>query len=250
MRTTFFAAVLALTLGVAAAPDASASAFSVSPTQIFLAGRTNNTLLTLRNDSGEPLRFQLSVFAWNQSRSGEIELQPTQDVVFFPALLTLQAGEERKVRVGSTVAPGAVEKTYRIFVEELPVATEPGDVSQVKMLTKMGIPIFIRPGTESASSTMGDLAVRDGAIAFAVNNTGTVHVVPEKITLRATAADGATVFEQDVAGWYILAGGRRDFQVPVPAEACSRVASVVLQATVSGTAHSSTVQTPGGACVR
>ena len=51
-----------------------------------------------------------------------IELAPTQDVVFFPALLTLKPGEERRIRVGSTAAPGSIEKTYRIFVEELPAS--------------------------------------------------------------------------------------------------------------------------------
>ena len=117
-RSSLLTAIAALLVGA----SASAATFSVNPTQIYLSGRTTSALLTLRNDSTETLRFQLSAFAWNQSATGEILLEPTQDVVFFPALLTLKQGEERRIRVGSTVSPGAIEKTYRIFVEELPAA--------------------------------------------------------------------------------------------------------------------------------
>src|SRR5262245_19592751 len=161
LRTLFTATVLATAAGFAA--PASAATFSVNPTQIFLAGRTTSTLLTLRNDSTETLRFQLSVFEWQQGAGGEIELRPTQDVVFFPALLTLNAGEERRVRVGSTVAAGGTEKTYRIFVEELPAESQ-GDATQVRVLTKMGIPIFIRPEKESSGATLAGLGLHEGTL--------------------------------------------------------------------------------------
>src|SRR5687768_17676291 len=88
-----------LTLG--SASGASAATFTVNPTQIFLSGKTTTALLTLRNDSEETLRFQLTAFGWQQTPAGEITLTPTQDVVFFPALLTLAPKEERRIRVGS-----------------------------------------------------------------------------------------------------------------------------------------------------
>ena len=83
---------MALALFAGAAP-AHAATFSVNPTQVYLSGRTTTSLLTLRNDSDEPLRFQLSVFAWDQRPDGEMLLAPTQDVVFFPAMLTLAPKE-------------------------------------------------------------------------------------------------------------------------------------------------------------
>jgi fimbrial chaperone protein len=233
-----------------AATPASAATFSVNPTQIFLAGRTTSSLLTLRNDSTEMLRFQLTAFAWNQSAAGEIELAATQDVVFFPALLTMKPGEERRIRVGSTVAPGAVEKTYRIFVEELPPAGETAAGSAVRVLTKMGIPIFVRPAKESATAALSDLGVRDGAVHFTVRNTGTVHFVPQAITVRGMGADGRAVFEQQLASWYVLSGGRRDFDVAVAAADCLRASSVVIEVGLGSSALKESLQTPGGACVR
>jgi len=251
MRISNLALVLAAVVtGLAAVDSASAATFSVNPTQIFLSGRTTSSLLTLRNDSTEMLRFQLTAFAWNQAATGELELQATQDVVFFPALLTLKPGEERRIRVGSTVAPGAAEKTYRIFVEELPPAGETAAGSAVRVLTKMGVPIFVRPVKESATAALSDLGMRDGAVHFSVRNTGTVHFVPQAISVRAMAADGQPVAEQQLAAWYVLSGGRRDFDVTLAPADCARTASVVVEIQLGSTALKETLQTPGGACAR
>ena len=243
-------AVFAAATGLTAATPAAAATFSVNPTQIFLSGRTTSSLLTLRNESTEMLRFQLTAFAWSQSAAGEIELQPTTDVVFFPALLALKPGEERKIRVGSTVAPGAAEKTYRIFVEELPPAGENAAASAVRVLTKMGIPIFVRPAKESATAALTELGVRDGALHFALRNTGSIHFVPQSITLRGIASDGQPVFEQQLAAWYVLSGGRRDFDVALSSPDCGRAASVSVEIQLGSTALKETLQTPGGACAR
>jgi fimbrial chaperone protein len=235
---------------LAAAPAASAATFSVNPTQIFLGGRTTSALLTLRNESEEMLRFQLTAFAWDQSVAGEIELAATQDVVFFPALLTLKPGEERKIRIGSTVASGAVEKTYRIFVEELPPGVTANDATAVRVLTKMGIPIFVQPIKQSADAALNALGMRDGSLHFTVSNTGTVHFVPRDIKVRGVGANGEQLFEQQLTAWYILPGGRRDFDMAIAAADCGRTASLVVEVGLGQTALKESLQTPGGACGR
>ena len=248
--STVLGVALAVAASLTEATPGQAATFSVNPTQIFLSGRTTSSLLTLRNDSADMLRFQLTAFAWNQSAAGEIQLEATQDVVFFPALLTLKPGEERRIRVGSTVAPGASEKTYRIFVEELPAAAETAAGSAVRVLTKMGIPIFVRPVKESSTAALTELGVRDGALHFALRNTGTVHFVPQAISLRGIATNGQPVFTHELAAWYVLAGGRRDFDVTLSPEDCGRAASVVVEIRLGSNALSETLQTPGGACAR
>src|SRR4029453_2560001 len=113
------AALIAMCIAPGAMGSAFASSFSVNPTQIYLTSKSKSAILTLRNESDETLRFQLTVFAWDQSAQGEMKLQPTSDIVFFPTLLTLGPKESRNVRVGAATPFDAVEKTYRIFVEEL-----------------------------------------------------------------------------------------------------------------------------------
>lgn len=233
---------------LAAVAPASAATFTVNPTQIFLSGRTTTALLTLKNDSDESLRFQLTAFAWQQTPSGELELTPTRDVVFFPALLTLGPKEERRIRVGTSVTASTQERTYRIFVEELPPADGSTPGSAVRVLTKMGIPIFIRPATETASANLRDLNVRNGALHFTVANNGTVHFVPQKVVVRGVASNGERVFERDVQAWYILAGGRREFDVEVPSGNCARIATLLVDVEFGSTAVKETLQTPAGAC--
>ena len=246
------AKVLAVTalLGGPAIGQASASTFNVSPTQVFLSGKASSALLTLRNDSEEPLRFQLSVFAWDQSPSGEMTLAPTQDVVFFPALLTLAPKEERNIRVGRVVAPTNVERTYRIFVEELPsLEAVANPAASVKVLTKMGIPIFVRPAKEDTAAGITGFGAHDGAVHFTLANSGTVHFVPEHVVVRGLA-DGKSVFETAIPAWYVLAGGTRDFELPLAKEDCVRATSLQVQVAFNSSTVDQRLDLPAGSCTQ
>ena len=214
------------------AGNVSASAFKVTPVRVTFSG-PSSTLLTLKNESDQPLRFQITSFAWQQSPTGEVKLDPSEDIVFFPALLTLGPNEERKVRVASTVGADQVEKTYRIFFEELPDMEKPAATSgaQVKILTKMGIPIFVTPAKGYAQAAVENLTLKNGAMSFDVRNTGTVHFALQKVRVRGLAADGQAAFERELDGWYVLAGSPRTYQVDVPADACSKIAKVSVEAT-------------------
>jgi fimbrial chaperone protein len=227
---------------------ASAATFTVDPTQIFLSGRTGSVLLTLRNESNEMLQFQLSVFAWTQSPSGRMELTPTEDIVFFPTLLTLKPKEMRRVRVASATPQEVREKTYRIFVEELPpVDKEPG--AGVRVLTKMGIPIFVRPAKEVATATLNDLRQQDGTLRFTLTNAGTVHVVPQTIKVRGLTGS-KTAFDRELDGWYVLAGGRREFDLAFPKDACAQVTSIIVDVQFASGKLQERLQTPAGVCPR
>jgi fimbrial chaperone protein len=238
-------AAVAMTASGPAVRSVDAATFTVDPTQISLTGRTGSVLLTLRNESQEPLRFQLSVFAWNQSPSGEMKLDPTEDIVFFPAILTLQPAETRRVRVGSVTSPESLEKTYRIFVEELP-PPDPGSTG-VRVLTKMGIPIFIRPAKPQATAVLQEVGQIDGRIHFTLANTGTVHFVPQSVTVEGF--DGTTqTFSQEMSSWYVLAGGRREFELAVPDAACKHITSLAIVVDLGSAKLQERLQTPRGTC--
>src|SRR5438093_1269442 len=180
VRVRVLRALIATVLGlVLQAETAAASAFKVTPVRVTFSG-PSSTLLTLRNDSDEPLRFQISAFAWSQDAKGGIQLGSTDDITFFPVLLTLKPGEERKVRVATTVAAKDVEKTYRIFFEELPpLETPKTSGAQVRILTKMGIPIFVSPANGNAEASIDSLKLEKGTLAFDVRNSGNVHFALE-----------------------------------------------------------------------
>ena len=63
--------------------DARGSAFTVTPVRVFLGRGANSALLNVKNDSTEPIRFQISLKAWNQAPEGDMQLSDTTDLVFF-----------------------------------------------------------------------------------------------------------------------------------------------------------------------
>ena len=229
---------------------AEASAFTVNPIKIALAGKDQSALLSLQSQSSEELRFKVSIKAWSQSPQGEMELKDTKDIVVFPALLTLGPKEERKLRIGATVPAGAVEKTYRVFVEELPGLRAPQTAtkSEVKVLTKMGIPIFIRPAKPQAAGTVQGTGIAKGKLSFGVKNTGNVYFLIQSVKIKGLDAVGATTFEKTVEGWYLLAGGTRVWELDFPKDACMKSKSVTFDVQSEETKFSGRAEVPAAAC--
>jgi fimbrial chaperone protein len=211
-------------------PPARAADFTVNPIQIFLAGQTKSAILTVQNTSGEPLRFQLNAFTWAQDPAGQIQLTPTSEIIFFPRLLTLAPGEQRIVRVGTSVAAGPVERTYRIFVEELPPSTQQAaPAGQVRVLARMGIPIFVEAKAGRAELRLSPPVLQPGRLVFELRNGGTKHAIPQVIRVRGQGAGGETLWEGEQEGWYVLAGERRVYEMSFPREECARTKAVAVE---------------------
>jgi fimbrial chaperone protein len=247
LRAAALVACLGLAIGL---PEGvRAATFTVTPVQVFLSARARSALLTLRNTSGEAMRFQLSVFAWDQAPTGEIQLAPTRDIVFYPPLLVLAPGEERIVRLGAATPAAAVEKTYRIFVEELPPRERAaGPPGQVRVLTRVGIPIFIEPTRAVPGGAIEGAVLREGRLAFELHNPGTVHLVAQHVRVVGYGAAGEPVVDGTLEGWYVLAGGRRRFELELPKDRCPRVRSVAIEVRTSHGALAERLPAPAAAC--
>lgn len=233
MRTLRQTVLTALLLGLAFGPARSAegATFRVTPIRVVFDQSASSALLTLTNESTEELRFQISVFQWGQaSGTGEMQLTPTTDIMFFPRLLTLGPGKEQKVRVGTNVKPGPAEKTYRIFFEELPSLQKAASGgAQVKIITKMGVPIFISPASSNPAADVTNLTVKDGRLSFQVRNGGNVHFVVLSVRVVGLGSEGNVVFDRQRDGWYVLSGDSRTYDLEVPAGECPRVKSVRIE---------------------
>jgi fimbrial chaperone protein len=238
-----------LGLALGQAGPAAAASFSVNPTQVFLTSGTPTKLLGIRNESNRPLRFQLTVFAWNQNPKGEMQLAPTSDIIFFPPLLTLAPKEDRNVRIGVAARFATIEKTYRLFIEELPPPEKPLEgQTGVTVLTRVGIPVFMEPPAPVARGTLQVTGIQKGTLAFQVNNTGNVHFLPERVRVQGLDRTGAIVLHQQVDGWYILAGGSRVYELPLPPSDCARITALQIEVQVGETTLKQRLDTPKGAC--
>ncbi len=241
---------LAFFVFLAACPAAAAT-FKVSPIQIYLSAGKATELLAVENQSAESVRLQVTAFGWNQSPRGEIELAPTEDVVFFPALLTLEPGKERKIRIGVSKPPGAVERTYRVFVEELPPLEKPseaGNKSEVKVLTRFGVPIFVQPAKITRSGAIENAKLESGTVKFQVKNTGNAAFSLISVRTSGAGADGAKTFENQAAGWYVLAGGERAYEIAIPPAECLRTKTISLEAKTERDAWKASLAVTPEAC--
>jgi len=227
-----------------------ASSFKITPVSVLLSRRVPTALLALKNESDRTLRFQAEVFSWDQDPQGRMQLTPTRDIVFFPTVLSVQPGEERKVRIGTASAFGSLEKSYRIFFEELPelekAASSKG--SELQIRTRMGIPIFLQPKESEKGSRVDAMTAHAGILRFSVHNTGNVHVTLRGIRVKGLGPTGDERFERESDGWYVLAGGSRDYEIEIPERQCGGIARYAIEAQVDENTVRENLESSAASC--
>lgn len=225
----------ALVLGLIG--PARAATFSVDPIVVSLPRGDASASVAVTNQSQQKLRLQVSGFAWQQKPSGEIALSPTDDLVFFPPLLTLEPGETKRIRIGVSTASSAVEKSYRVFMEELPSlesVVKPKSAAVVIRM-KVGIPVFVTPNVAATrTGEIRDVAVAGNTLSFDVANTGNSHFSIQEVRLNGASASGASVWSQDLTGWYVLPGGTRHYSVSIPKGRCAQLHSLKIDVHADG----------------
>jgi fimbrial chaperone protein len=239
---------LLLSLGLVIAEKAGASNFRVSPVKVAFSANVSSQVLTVRNDSNDTLRFQLHAYTWQQNAKGEMQLAPTEEIVAFPGLFTLKPGEERLVRVGTLTPVSAIEKTYRIFVEELPPEAKPQQPNAIRILTRVGIPIFLQPTKQVVEGKLENIAVSQNQINFQVKNTGNVHFVAQKIRVKGLGAADKSVFDRQRDGWYILAGTSQVYDLKLSQQECSQTRTLVIEIKTNNQVFTEKREMPKGAC--
>ena len=238
----------ALVLALLAAAPASASNFTVSPTELNLSAGATSTLVTLRNQDKKPLRFEISVFTWSEDERGQMSLTPSTDVTFFPKLIELAPGASRNERVGiSAKVPRDTEVAFRLFVEELPDQSAP-QANAVAIRTKIGIPVFVRPGKPTRSAQVERVTIEGGKILTRVRNTGNLHISVDSIAANGTTAAKAPSFSKTGTGWYVLPGATRIFEIPLSATECAATTAVAVEVFGHDTSIKGSATVPPGAC--
>jgi len=243
-------AAVIITLVLLCAGPAAGATFRVSPVQLSLTASSTSGLLTLSNESQETLRFQLTAYRWDEDERGQMQLLPTMDLAVFPTLLSLEPGKERKIRVGTATGSAPSEKTYRVFVEELPPAADAADApagSRIRVLTRMGIPIFLRPSRTETGAEISAARLENARLRFSVRNSGNVHFTLQTIRAVATASSGDTVLDKQENGWYVLAGGTREYDWAMAPQDCARVRSLKIEARTDNGVIETRVEVPPGA---
>src|SRR6478672_3683309 len=229
MRLRYLPVVIAALL--LAPPSASASNFTVTPTEVDLSTSATSALVTLRNGSKLPLRFEVTLVSWSEDEHGKMALNPSSDVTFFPKLVELAGGASRNIRIGINAGMARdVEQSFRLFIEELPDQTAPAAAANaVALRTKVGIPVFVRPAKPSRTAVIDGVSVENGKVLARVRNTGNLHISVDSISVKGAGGAAAATFAKEGPGWYVLPGATRIFEVPMTAAECRSTTSVAVE---------------------
>jgi fimbrial chaperone protein len=185
---------------------AEAGTFSLSPLRVDLSGAVSTAALTVHNDDEKPLVVQAQGLAWSQE-GGQDSLTPSRDVLVSPAVFTLASGGSQVVRVAlRRPADATRELTYRLALQEVPQAANPG-FTGVSVALKLSVPVFVAPQA-AAEPRLEWRAERDadGHLVLVARNDGTAHAQVRHVALTAVGS-GPTLERPGLA--YVLPGATR-----------------------------------------
>jgi fimbrial chaperone protein len=244
-RTLVAAALVAL----GAASAHAQATFSVDPLLIRLNRDANNAVLTITNPSPNEISFEIKGFTWDQTPpTGAMQLTPTGDLVIFPPLVTLKPRTTQRIRVGTTVAQGAVEKAYRLLIEELPSNVKPAAGSQVAVRTRIGVPVFLEATRPEVSGRIDSVSVTGRTVSIALANTGASHAMIDNIVVRGMSGPDQVVFEDSLQGWYVLAGKTRTWTYTFKPAQCRPSKFVEIEVYAHDKVLTSRADVPANAC--
>jgi fimbrial chaperone protein len=233
-------------------PALAAAEFSINPISLDLGAATRSGAIVVKNEGTTKLSFQLTAMEWTQDAAGNDQYAETSDLVFYPKIMTVEAGGEGLIRAGTRKAVVPVEKTYRLYIEELPGSSAPGGDEakgvQIKMLIRFGAPIFVGPLMAQDSMQVEKPAISAGTLGFSAHNTGNRRQVVQGIQLKGADARGQEVYAHTIADRYLLAGTNKPYTVSIPLEACQKLATLAVQVNTDRTSATNTLDVRPGMC--
>jgi fimbrial chaperone protein len=224
-----------------------ASDFNITPTSLELSSRAKSGIFSVVNSGDEKLNCQIDLKEWSQDEDGGDVYTEARDIVFFPKIMTVEPNEQRAIRIGTKGQPSLKEKTYRLFVEEIPSQKKTTDQKDAGKITagltiafRYSTPIFIKPAQPKESAVIEHVEMSKSVVKARIWNTGNVHVKLLTVTFQGKGADGKELFAKEVAGWYVLQGVARPYEATIPKEVCGALAVVEIAAksensTINGT---------------
>jgi fimbrial chaperone protein len=165
-----------------------ASGLQVSPVTLSLQPSQVADGLWLSNVSDTPLFAQVRVYHWVQNAAGVQELIPSRGLVISPPLLQIAADSKQFVRVirvaPPPIGPDAVEDSYRLAIDELPVSLA-GGTRGLHFVLHYSLPIFVEPadGRTVTPRLQWSLDQNGGRLLLQVRNVGTGHAQLAAVSL-------------------------------------------------------------------
>jgi len=214
--------------GSPAVQAASATMLTVTPMKLTFDNESRSAAVTVRNDGQENITGRVAIFEWSQDEAGRDDYHETEDIVYFPKVMTLAEGEQRIIRLGYQGEMPAREKAYRLVIG-MPSADGRRAYRPDERPALGDLAVFIRPSDPQAGGLLEQVALARSALTVGVRNTGNVHLLVTAIMVRGIAADGHEAFSREIGGWYVLGGFVRTFRAQIPQEDCRTLSRLDIQ---------------------
>lgn len=205
-----------------------AGEWRVSPIRMYLGSEAKSGTLSIINEGTGKFQVQMKAFLWEQDAEGKDRYTESNDLVFFPKMMIFTKPEERILRTGIKAPPAGKEKTYRLFIEEIPEARKPGGTN-VAIAIRFGVPIFVKPLKEEVKGEISAMELGKGEFRVTVKNSGNVHFVINSLEVKGSSSTGEQTYSKKFDGWYLLNGVSRTYTAAIPGETCANSAKLAVE---------------------
>ena len=202
--------------------------FRVTPIRLEFDRGSKSGVITVINEGEDKLFVQMKALEWTQDVEGKDQYTETKDILFFPRMMTLDKKEERILRAGIRMPATTKEKTYRLFIEEIPGPKKAEGVN-VAIAIRFGVPIFVKPLKEVAKGVIEKIDLSKGVLSVQVRNAGNVHFIINSVNIKGKNVKGEEVFSKELSGWYLLNNVSRGYTTPIPGEFCKNIAKLEVE---------------------
>ena len=202
-----------------------AGEFRVTPIRLDFNRGTKSGVITIINEGEEKLNVQMKAFEWIQDSEGKDQYTETNDIIFFPRIMSIEKNEEKILRAGIRIPATTKEKTYRLFIEEIPGPKKAEGVN-VAIAIRFGVPIFVKPLKEEMKGEIEKLELSKGVLNALIQNRGNTHFIINSIVVKGKNVKGEEVFTKELSGWYLLSGVSRLYATTIPQEVCKSLSKL------------------------
>lgn len=194
---------------------AQAPALQVSPVMVHMSAGEMATTLSVTNAGDSDTTVQLRSFLWRQNEGADA-LAPTDDLEVSPPITDIPAGLTQVFRLVLRHPAGAAEETYRVLLDQLPAAAQPG---VVRIALRISVPVFAASPGATPADVVWQLAMQGRQEVLLGTNRGQQHARVLNLMLRDRGRVPTAAHPRN--GPYILPGGTQTWLV----DDASRIAS-------------------------
>lgn len=210
---------------------AHASGLRVTPLRLDVSSQQRSAELRLQNLTENGLPVEITVFSWRQENGQDI-YEPTRDLFFAPPIIRIPPAGAQTVRFLLTgTLPEQSERSYRVYVEELPASSSQPRSSTMSFRMRFGIPLFVAAKQPSKPKLALNAVQHDnGQWQIPISNTGNGHLRVSQLLLLSdtTPPDGAPesalaeAAAADSGSHYLLPGSQQQWTLKLKEPAHAR----------------------------